>query len=209
MPNRPLGSIRHPRTLFVALGTVALLLASSRPAAAQAPPQRPEAWEVYVTGGWLLPTGAQKASLKSADLSALVVSYVPSPSFAITGTLQWARSQAQAIPFEPKLDVFIFDVGAEARARQQSLGGAWTVVPFAGLGGGARIYNIPKLSAEPTGNLAGYAGAGAEFAIHRVRLRLEVRDYVSTFKPLAGAGKSATRNDVVVMLGLRFVPGLG
>jgi hypothetical protein len=28
---------------------------------------------------------------------------------------------------------------------------------------------------------------------------------VSSFKPLAGGGKAATRNDVVIMLGLRFV----
>jgi hypothetical protein len=37
-----------------------------------------------------------------------------------------------------------------------------------------------------------------------VGLRLEVRNYVTGFKPLVGAGKSDTRNEVVMMLGLRF-----
>ena len=46
--------------------------------------------------------------------------------------------------------------------------------------------------------------AGGELGIGRVRLRLEVRDYVTSFKPLDGKGAAGTRNDVV-MAGLRFV----
>ncbi len=216
MPNNPFTSIAPSRAarvgpqgflrpLFATLGAVALFLASSRPAEAQSPPQPPAAWECYVSGGWLLPTGAQRASLKRADLTAVVVSYVPRPSFAVTGTFQWARSHDLAFAGEPKLDVFICDVGAEARAPQVSLGGAWRVAPFVGIGGGARSYNIPRLPVDPTYNLAAFGSVGGEFAIHRVHLRLEVRDYASSFKPLAGGAKAATRNDVVVMLGLRFV----
>ena len=193
------------RTVFGVLGVVAMLFASTRPAEAQSPPQPPAAWEFYVSGGWLMPTGAERASIKRADLTAVVVSYVPRPSFAITGTFQWARSHDLAVAGEPKLDVFICDVGAEARGTQMSLGGAWKVAPFIGIGGGARSYNIPKLPLDPTYNLAAYGSVGGEFAIHRVHLRLEVRDNVSSFKPLTGGGKAATRNDVVVMLGLRFV----
>ena len=193
------------RKVFATMGAILLLLASTRPAAAQTPPQPPAAWEFYVSGGWLIPTGAQRASLKGADLTAVVVSYVPHPSFAITGTFEWARSHDLAIAGEPKLDVFICDVGAEARGTQRSMGGAWKVAPFVGIGGGARSYNIPQLPVDPTYNLAAYGSVGGEFIIHRVHLRLEIRDYVSTFKPLAGSGKAATRNDVVIMLGLRFV----
>ena len=192
------------RTVFAAMGVTLLLLASTRPAGAQTPPQPPAAWEFYVTGGWLIPTGAQRASLKGADLTAVVVSYVPRPSFAFTGTFEWARSHDLAIAGEPKLDVFICDVGAESRATQISIGGAWTVAPFVGIGGGVLSYNIPKLPAGPTYNLAAFGSAGAEFVVNRVHLRLEVRDYASSFKPLAGGARTATRNDVVVMLGLRF-----
>jgi hypothetical protein len=35
--------------------------------------------------------------------------------------------------------------------------------------------------------------------------RLDVRDYVSGYRPLGGAGASHVRNDVVVMAGLRLV----
>ncbi|WP_306599047.1 hypothetical protein [Geothrix sp. 21YS21S-2] len=191
--------------MFAALGAAVLGLASMRPAEAHTPPRQADAWELYLTGGWLIPTGAQRAGIKGADLTALVVSYVPRPSFAVTGTFQWARSHALAIAGEPKLDIFTWDVGAETRGTPRSLGGAWTVAPFAGIGGGARTYNIPELPADPTWNLAAYGSAGGEFAIRRVHLRLEVRDYVSRFKPLTGGGKAATRNDVAVILGLRFV----
>lgn len=193
------------RTLFATIWAVAMILASARPARAQSPPQPPAAWECYVSGGWLMPTGAQRTSIKRADLTAVVVSYVPRPSFAVTGTFEWARSHDLAVTGEPKLDVFICDIGAEARGNQLSLGGAWKVAPFVGIGGGARSYNIPKLPVDPTYNLAAYGSVGGEFAIHRVRLRLEVRDYVSSFNPPAGGAKAATRNDVVIMLGLRFV----
>jgi hypothetical protein len=193
------------RTVFGSIGAFAMLFASTRPAEAQSPPPPPVAWEFCVSGGWLMPSGAERASIKTADLTAVVVSYVPRPSFAITGTFEWARSHDLAVAGEPKLDVFICDVGAEARATERSLGGAWKVAPFVGIGGGARSYNIPKLHVDPTYNLAAYGSVGGEFAIHRVHLRFEVRDNVSSFKPLAGGGKTATRNDVVIMLGLRFV----
>jgi hypothetical protein len=45
---------------------------------------------------------------------------------------------------------------------------------------------------------------GGELGVGRVGVRLEVRDYVTGFKPLAGIGTSATRNDVMMMLGFRF-----
>lgn len=208
-PSRAAHGGRHGflRTMFGSIGAIAMLLGSTRSAEAQSPPQVPAAWECYVSGGWLMPTGAQRTSIKRADLTAVVVSYVPRPSFAITGTFEWARSHDLAVAGEPKLDVFICDVGAEARGTQRSIGGAWKVAPFVGVGGGARSYNIPKLPVDPTYNLSAYGSVGGEFAIHRVHLRLEVRDNVSSFKPLVGSGKSVTRNDVVVMLGLRFTKG--
>jgi hypothetical protein len=40
--------------------------------------------------------------------------------------------------------------------------------------------------------------------VRRIRVRVEARDYVTGFKPLAGTGAAATRNDVVLMAGLRY-----
>jgi hypothetical protein len=38
----------------------------------------------------------------------------------------------------------------------------------------------------------------------RVGLRPEMRDYVTDFKPLVGGGPARTRNDIVILAGLRF-----
>ena len=203
-PTSRVGRRGITRSALVTIGALVTLFTSTRTAKAQIPPLQPAAWEFYVSTGRLIPTGAQRDSLKAADLTALVVSYAPRPSFAITGTFGWARSHDIVLAGEPKLDIFICDVGAEARAPQMTMGSAWKVAPYVGIGVGARSFNIPKLAAEPTHNLAGYGSVGGEFAIHRVHLRLEVRDYVSSFKPLAGVGRAATHNDLVVMLGLRF-----
>ncbi len=53
---------------------------------------------------------------------------------------------------------------------------------------------------QPTG----YVSTGGEFGYHRIRLRFEVRDYVSGFKPLKNTGGSELRNDMAVMVGLRL-----
>ena len=72
-------------------------------------------------------------------------------------------------------------------------------------GAGGRSYNYRKLDVDATHNLAAYGSVGGELGIRRVRVRLEARDYVTGFKPLAGEGAARTGNDVVVMAGLRFV----
>jgi hypothetical protein len=45
---------------------------------------------------------------------------------------------------------------------------------------------------------------GGELGVGRVGLRVEVRNYVTGFKPLVGVGKIDTRNDVVLMASVRF-----
>jgi hypothetical protein len=67
---------------------------------------------------------------------------------------------------------------------------------------GARSYNYRKLDLGATHNVAAYGTAGGELGRGRVRVRLEVRDYVAGFKPLAGSGKATTPNDVVTMFGV-------
>jgi hypothetical protein len=104
----------------------------------------------------------------------------------------------------PKLDVFTYDVGAEARAPQWFAGQAVTVNAFAGGGAGGRSYNYRNLDVDATRNVAAYVAVGGDVGIRRVHVRVEVRDYVGGFTPLAGGGHGATRNDVVVMAGLRF-----
>jgi hypothetical protein len=197
------------RAGFVAAMAIGLLAAFARLAGAQTAPQPAPAWEFRVTSGGLVPTGAQRAVLEDAQLTAAQLSWVVRPPFAITATFGWARSRDLASVGEPKLDVFTYDLGAEVRASEWYAGHAVTFTPFAGAGAGARSYNYRGLDVDATHNVAGYGTVGGELGMGRVGLRLEVRDYVAGFKPLVGAGTGAgaTRNDVVIMAGLRFNPG--
>lgn len=166
---------------------------------------RTSSWELVVPSGTLVPTGAQRDAIKRANISAVQVMYVARPAIAITSTFGWARSRDLVIAERPKLDVFTYDVGAEVRAADWKKGASLTFTPFAGAGAGGRSYNHRKLDVDATHNLSAYASAGGELGYRRVRVRLEARDYVSTFKPLTGAGEVKTGNDVAVLLGLRLV----
>ena len=110
-----------------------------------------------------------------------------------------------AIGQEPKLDVFTYDVGAELRAPAMAMGKSATFRPCAGAGAGGRSCNHRKLELDATHNVAAYGSVGGELGVRRVRVRLEARDYVTGFKPLAGSGESRVGNDVVVMVGVGFV----
>jgi hypothetical protein len=171
---------------------------------AAAPAQQPR-WELVVPSGAMIPTGAQRDAIKRGNMNAVQITYVAQRSLAIVSTFGWARSKDVATAGNPKLDVFTYDVGGELRAPRWIANETMSLSPFAGLGAGGRSYNYRKLDVDATNNLAAYASAGAEVGMHRLRLRLEARDYVAGFKPLAGAGTSRTGNDVVVMVGLRIV----
>jgi hypothetical protein len=191
--------------VLAAVGAVAIVTAAPRAAEAQDSSTQKARWEFLVSSGTVVPTGAQRDAIKRGDVSAAQLSYVVRPSLAFTATLGWARSRDIASVADPKLDVYMYDLGAEARAPEWIAVRALTFSPFAGLGIGGRSYNHRSLDVDATHNVAAYGTAGGEIGTSRVRLRIEVRDYVTSFKPLGGNGPSATRNDVVVMAGLRLV----
>jgi hypothetical protein len=187
----------------------ALVAASTQAAAAQIgeaaqTPATPARWELIVPGGQLIPTGDHRDAIQRGGLTAAQLSYVPRPSLAFTATFAWARSRDVAGVDRPKLDVFMYDIGAEVRAPRWIGSGAFTFSPFAGVGGGARSYNYRSLHVDATHNLAAYASAGGEIGMGRVHLRVEARDYVAGFASLDGEGAGDTRNDVALLIGLRF-----
>jgi hypothetical protein len=192
------------RAALTVVGTLGVLLSPTGTSAAQTPAPPATGWEFRVTSGALVPTGSQRNFLKDAPVSTAQLSWVVRPSLAVTGTFGWARSRDLASPDNPKLDVFTSDLGVEARSAQWFADRSVTFSPFVGVGAGARSYNYRSLNVDATHNLAGYGTVGGELGMGRVGLRLEVRDYASGFRPLAGGGKSDTRNDVVIMAGLRF-----
>jgi hypothetical protein len=186
------------------LGTFGVLFGAPSAAEAQTSPAQLRMWEFRISSGGLVPTGALRESLKDAHLTAAQVSYAVRPAFAITATVGWARSRDLASAADPKLDVFTYDLGAEARAPEWFASRAVTFRPFVGAGAGARSYNHHSLDRDATHNVAGYGTVGGEFGAGRVGLRLEARNYVTGFKPLAGVGGAKTRNDLALMAGLRF-----
>ena len=161
-------------------------------------------WEFLVASGTLIPTGAQRHDLQRANITAAQVTYVLRPDLAITGSLGWARSRDLASIARPNIDVFTYDLGAEFRSTRWANGQATTFSPFVGVGVGGRSYNYHGPHVDATHNPAGYLSAGGEFGRGRVRLRLELRDYVTGFKPFNGVGSGSVRNDVTAIIGLRI-----
>jgi hypothetical protein len=192
-------------TAALGCSIVAATSLSAQTIDSSAAPAKQARWELVVPSGAMIPTGAQRDAVKRGNMNAVQITYVAQPSLAIVSTLGWARSKDVATAGSPKLDVFTYDIGGELRAPRWIATETMFLSPFAGLGAGGRSYNYRKLDVDATNNLAAYASAGAEVGMHRLRLRLEARDYVAGFKPLAGAGTSRTGNDVVVMVGLRVV----
>jgi hypothetical protein len=183
---------------------VGILTGTARSTAAQDTPSRPARWEFLVSSGKLIPTGTQRDAIARGGVTAAQLAFVPGP-VAFTATLGWARSRDVAIEGRPKLDAFMYDLGAEARAPELR-SGAFSLQSFGGAGVGARSYHYRSLQIAATHNLAGYISAGGELGYRRVRLRLEGRNYFTGFKPLDGQGFSDTRNDVVIIAGLRLAP---
>lgn len=196
---------RRLRLALVAAGTLSLLASTGPDAFAQDAAERDRPWEFLISSGAVVPTGAQRDVIKRGNLTAAQLTYVVRPSVAVTATLGWGRSRDITLQDQPKLDVFTYDVGAELRAG--TIGGAFGFRPFLGAGAGARSYDYRKLEMDATHNLAVYGSAGGELGAGRVRVRLEVRDYLTGFKPLDGVGASDRRNDVVMLAGLRITRG--
>lgn len=183
---------------------VTFLLLVAGTASAQPSSEPARRVELRVTGGAFVPAGSQRDALGDAHLSALQVAWLVRPTLAITGTVGWARSRDLALTGSPKLDVFTSDIGVEARPVEWFAGRAITFRPFVGAGVGARSYNHRALNVDATHNIAAYGAVGGELGLGRVGLRVEARDYASGFKPLTGVGSASTRNDVSLLLGLRF-----
>lgn len=186
------------RTAFVA----GLLAFGGRPALAQDGAPSGPSWEILVPTGRLIPTGDQRDDVQRGGLTALQISRAVRPRFALTTTLGWARSHDAAAPERSKLDVFLLDLGTELRAPRLVRGrGAFGA--FVGAGAGVRAYNHRELDVF-TRNVAAYGSAGGEVGFRRAHLRIEGRNYVTGFQDFARLEGAVARNDVVVMVGLRF-----
>lgn len=187
-----------PRTLTAVL---LLTVAAARPARAQEEVPR---WQFRIASGSLLPTGAQRDAVKRAPMIAAQLSRGITPAIAVVSTIGWARSRDLATLDAARLDIFSADLGLEATASTRQIGKTFSFTPIIGLGSGMRYYHHRHLAADATTTLGGYVAAGGEVGIGRVGVRLEVRDYLTNFTPLIAGGRSAVRNDVMLLGALRL-----
>lgn len=174
------------------------------PADVHSDAERLSRWEWLVPSGTVVPAAANRDSTTRGHLTALQVSYRVRPNLAVTSTTGWVRSRDLSTVGSPRLDVFTYDLGVELRAGEIGARKRVSVRPFSGAGVGARTYNYRNPALDATNDPGAYVAAGGEIDVRGVRVRLEVRDYVTGFTGLDGRGRSNTRNDVVVMAGLRF-----
>ncbi|HVZ47503.1 MAG TPA: hypothetical protein VG916_01855 [Gemmatimonadaceae bacterium] len=191
------------RTLVV---TAALpWLAAVPPLGAQDTTAAAPRWEVLVSSGRFVPAGALRESLDAGDHTGAQIAYVARPGLALNATLGWTRTHDLASADAARLSVVMLDVGAELRTARWLRADGVTVSPFAGAGVGARRFVGNTVEAGARYNPAAYVGAGGEIGTRRVRVRLEAREYLSSFRALDGRGAPGAGNDLVVMAGLRMV----
>jgi hypothetical protein len=189
------------------VATVALVLASLTITAGLAHAQSSVAtkpgFELLVPSGTVVPTGAQEDDVKRANLTAVQLSYGLHPDLVLTSTVGWARTTRLGLAAEAKLDLFTYDAGVEYRLPRRSADRRINFKPFTGVGIGARTRSYRHVDVATTHNLATYASVGGELGLSRVRVRLEVRDYLTWVTPLGTSG-TTRRNDVAVLAGLRL-----
>lgn len=208
MSTRTLTTTLARRALLAALALGGLLLTTASAKAQDqvliTPAARaPSSFELRPYAGAYIPTGDQRDLLKDAVLLGAQASWRATRYLAFTGTFGWAPSKDRIAAGDQTLDLYQYDVGAEARAQSWYNRGTWDFTPFVGLGVGGRTYNYRDLDdVDAKTNVAGYGALGGEVGFGRLGLRLEARDYISRFEPLTGNGDAKTRNDVTIAAGL-------
>jgi hypothetical protein len=194
------------RTVLTALGFGGLLVATASAGAQDqvlATRGASAAFEIRPYVGAYVPTGDQRDLLEDAVLVGAQASWRVIPQLALTGTFGWAPSKDRVTAGDQTLDLYQYDIGAEARAPAWYNAGSWDFTPFVGLGVGGRTYNYRDLdNVDAKTNVAGYGALGGEVGFGRLGLRVEGRDYISRFEPLIGDGDTKTRNDVTLAAGL-------
>lgn len=179
--------------------------------------------EIFAIGGALAPL-AQLSSDPGSFATQV------SSSAAVGGTVGWwlpgglgagvqvvyAPATLNILPtsFQGPIPTDLGDAGylaatAEVRYRLVSDGPAGVLAPYVALGGGIRHVNfdpIAQLDVQDATDPVGTAALGVESKLMGpVALRLEVRDYLSSFDSSA-SGESHLQNDVLVTVGLGILP---
>ena len=82
--------------------------------------------------------------------------------------------------------------------------------PYLSAGVGAKVYRFDLNRAEPTRHMTLAVGGGLQYDIFEsMGLRLDVRDYISTFEGDGAAEGDAGMHDLQLSVGLSFSTGIG
>lgn len=194
------------RLATAVLAATSLLAAAGR-AYAQDPAPTPATttpgFELLIPSGTVVPTGSQEKEVDRGRMTAVQLSYGLRPDLVVTSTVGWTRTTPRQLGPDASLHLFTYDAGLEYRLPRRASDGRVNVKPFTGMGIGARTHNYRHTDVATRNDLSAYASVGAELGISRVRLRLEVRDYLTWGRPF-GAARSTGLNDVAVLAGLRL-----
>ncbi len=162
--------------------------------------------ELRMFAGAYVPTGKQADVLKSGMLIGVQSGIELTSRVHLIGTFGYATPRPDRPTIGKDVHLYQYDVGAELfRAyATSSETDHWTFRPFLGAGVGGRTYDFPGVRHGSETNFVGYGSLGTELQHLNIAARLEVRDYLSRFRGLAGNESASTRNDLVLGGGLAF-----
>jgi len=162
-------------------------------------------FEVRPVVGAYLPTGKHRDMLDDAITVGVQGAYAITGYLSIVGTFSVTPSSDTRLTLDDDLDVFSYDLGAELQKSFTISGSGTTVSPFIGVGAGGRTYDYRDLAMHAESDVAAYAALGAHLRLHSVGVRIEAREYASSFRGLTGEMSShETRTDIAILSALSF-----
>jgi hypothetical protein len=181
----------------------ATLLGASLPSQADAQSTSRSRFEARPFVGAYLPVGDHRDLLGDAITAGIQGGYSLTENLSLVATVGAAPSSDKRIPRYGDVDLFTYDIGAEL-TKSFDIGRAGiTLSPFIGLGAGGRTYDYRDWNSRSETNFAGYGSLGGQLHLGSLGLRLEARDYMSSFKGLVGEmSDRETRNDLTIVTAL-------
>lgn len=176
------------------------LLANGVSAAAQAAlPTR--ATELRPVVGMFVPAGAMRDELDLSPLLGAQAALQVSPRFHVVAALGWTFAHS-AFLATTATDIYHYDAGIEFN-RPVPFNALWTLIPFAGAGGGGRTYDFRMDGAPSSTCAAGYLAAGVELEAEVIGVRGEMRNYLAC-SPAPVSVERRTRHNVTLALAIAY-----
>ena len=153
--------------------------------------------------GVQVPTGAQRDLFSNGLLVGLEGAFEMRPAVHFIGTVAWAPQHTDYAVTKDNAAILTYDVGIEASLVRRYEDG-WTFKPFAGIGAGARSYLFEASELNDRTCASAYGALGTEFQLAETALRLEARNNLFCYRSPVPGGKSRTRDDVGLTMGLAY-----